>query len=83
MSKTAKHPLATWREAQTPPVTQEGFAERIDTTRWTINSIETGRRRAGQALATAIVKATDGSVTRDMLAEWEPIFTAPMEAEAV
>lgn len=70
MSKTAKHPLATWREAQN--LTQEAFAKRIVSTRWTINSIETGRRRAGRDLAATIIKATDGGVSFEDLMAWEP-----------
>ena len=58
----AKHPLATWREAQPEPLTQKAFAELVGCDRWTINSIETGRRRASRDLASSIIKATDGAV---------------------
>lgn len=70
MDKTAKHPLATWREAQN--LTQEAFADRVGSTRWTINSIETGRRRAGRELAATIIKATDYQVSFEALMAWEP-----------
>lgn len=58
-----KHPLAKWRESQTPPVTQDAFASALKVTRWTINSIELGRRSASAKLAAKIITATDGKVT--------------------
>lgn len=80
MNKTAKHPLAIWREAQN--LTQEAFAERIGSTRWTINSIETGRRRAGRDLAATIIKATDNVVSFEALMAWEPeTDTSPPEPD--
>lgn len=63
-----KHPLAVWRENQTPPLTQEAFAGLVKTTRWTINSIETGRRKPGRDLIVLIAEATDGAVGFDQLA---------------
>lgn len=57
-----KHPLAVWREAQTPPLSQEDCAKRCKVTRWTINSLETGRRRPSIDLIRAVVALTDGAV---------------------
>lgn len=57
-----KHPLAVWREAQKKPLTQEQFAELVGTSRWTINSIETGRRNPGRDLINKITKVTNGAV---------------------
>jgi DNA-binding XRE family transcriptional regulator len=57
-----KHPLAVWREQQEPPLTQEEFARLVKTSRWTINSIETGRRKPGRDLIVSISNATNGAV---------------------
>lgn len=59
---TAKHPLATWREAQEPPLTQADLARTVGVTRWTINSIETGRRNASRDVIRKIIEATGGVV---------------------
>jgi DNA-binding XRE family transcriptional regulator len=63
-----KHPLAVWREAQDPPLTQEVLAKRVETSRWTINSIETGRRKPGRDLIVKIAKLTGNSVGLEELA---------------
>lgn len=63
-----KHPLAAWREAQDPPVTQEALAQRVGTSRWTINSIETGRRKPGRDLIVKIVRETGNSVGLEEMA---------------
>jgi DNA-binding XRE family transcriptional regulator len=63
-----KHPLAVWREAQVPPVTQEALAVRIGTSRWTINSIETGRRMPGRDLIVKIARETGNAVGLEELA---------------
>jgi DNA-binding XRE family transcriptional regulator len=65
---SAKHPLATWREAQDPPMTQEVLAKRVGTSRWTINSIETGRRMPGRDLIVKIARETGNSVGLEELA---------------
>lgn len=65
----AKHPLAVWREAQEKPLTQEAFARLVGTTRWTINSIETGRRKPSRDLILRIKAATDEAVGFAELAE--------------
>lgn len=65
------HPLAAWRNANR--MTQVALAEKLGSTRWTINSIETGRRRPSFALADAINRVTDGEVTaNDFLAVTAP-----------
>lgn len=64
-----KHPLAVWRETQPKPLTQQAFARLVNTSRWTINSIETGRRKPGRDLILAISKATGGAVGFEQLAE--------------
>lgn len=58
----AKHPLAVWRDKQDPPLTQQAFAEFVHTSRWTINSIEKGRRQPSRDLILAISQATGGAV---------------------
>lgn len=65
---TDKHPLALWREAQDPPMTQEVLAKRVGTSRWTINSIETGRRKPGRDLIVNIVRVTGNSIGLEELA---------------
>jgi len=60
-----KHPLAVWRESQNPPVPQHQVATLVGVSRWTINSIETGRRMAGRDLIAAIQTATNGGVGFD------------------
>lgn len=64
----AKHPLAKWREAQKPPLTQEGLARKVGTSRWTINSIETGRRKPGRDLIVNIAKFTGNAIGLEELA---------------
>lgn len=64
----SKHPLAVWREAQNPPLTQDGLARLVGTSRWTINSIETGRRKPGRDLIVNIAKVTANSVGLEELA---------------
>lgn len=83
MDKTAKHPLATWREAQTKPLTQKALAELVVCDRWTINSIETGRRRASRELASTIIKVTDGAVSFEDLMAWEPPAAPVVPAQPV
>jgi DNA-binding XRE family transcriptional regulator len=61
-----KHPLAVWREQH--KLTQEDFARKVGTSRWTINSIETGRRKPSRDMIFNISKATDGAVGFDDLA---------------
>lgn len=63
-----KHPLAIWREQQNPPLTQEAFAKLVDTSRWTINSIETDRRKPSRQLIIRITNVTDGAVGFNELA---------------
>ena len=63
-----KHPLAVWRETQVPPVTQEALAARLGTSRWTINSIETGRRMPGRDLIVKIARETGNAVGLEELA---------------
>lgn len=67
MSKTP-HPLAVWREAQDPPLTQEEFAKLVKTSRWAINRIENRQLVPGRALIVAISAATGGAVGFDVLA---------------
>lgn len=62
-----KHPLAVWREAQVPPMSQADFARAVKVGRWTINSLETGRRKPSIALIKAVSAATGGSVGFDAL----------------
>lgn len=58
MPNETKHPLAAWREAQTPPVSQGDFAKGVHVGRWTINSIETGRRKPSPKLARELERHT-------------------------
>jgi plasmid maintenance system antidote protein VapI len=51
-----------------PPVTQEALAARIGTSRWTINSIETGRRMPGRDLIVKIARETGNAVGLEELA---------------
>jgi DNA-binding XRE family transcriptional regulator len=64
-----KHPLAVWRETQAKPLTQEAFAELVGVKRWTINSIETGRRKPSRELIVRIKAATNEAVGFAELAE--------------
>jgi DNA-binding XRE family transcriptional regulator len=64
----AKHPLAKWREAHEPPLTQHALAREVGTSRWTINSIETGRRKPGRDLIVKIAKFTGNAVGLEELA---------------
>lgn len=63
-----KHPLAAWRETQDPPLTQADLARRVDTSRWTINSIEKGRRKPGRELIVKIAKLTGNAIGLEELA---------------
>ena len=63
-----KHPLATWRESQPNPLTQQEFARLVGTSRWTINSIETGRRKPGRDLIVTLARVTGNSVGLEELA---------------
>jgi DNA-binding XRE family transcriptional regulator len=63
-----KHPLAAWREAQNPPVTQYELALRVGTSRWTINRIERGERKPGRDLLVKIVRETGNSVGLEEMA---------------
>lgn len=65
---SAKHPLAVWRETQEPPLTQADLASRVETSRWTINSIETGRRKPGRDLIVKIAKLTGNAIGLEELA---------------
>ena len=64
----AKHPLAKWREAQVPPVTQHDLAKRVGTSRWAINRIETGNLKPGRDLIVKIARETGNSVGLEELA---------------
>ena len=63
-----KHPLAAWRDAQDPPMTQEALAEKCGVTRWTINSLETGRRKPSVALINRVATVTAGAIGFEQLA---------------
>lgn len=63
-----QHPLAKWRESQPNPLTQQEFALLVGTSRWTINSIETGRRKPGRDLIVKIARVTGNSVGLEELA---------------
>jgi DNA-binding XRE family transcriptional regulator len=63
-----KHPLAVWRETQVPPLTQYALSRLVGTSRWTINSIETGRRKPGRDLIVSIAKVTGNAVGLEELA---------------
>lgn len=63
-----KHPLAVWRESQKEPLTQQALATLVKTSRWTINSIETGRRKPSRELIVRIAKATDNAIGLEELA---------------
>ena len=52
----AKHPLIDWRQAN--GLSQEQAGETLGTTRWTINSIERGRRKPSIELTKAIEART-------------------------
>jgi DNA-binding XRE family transcriptional regulator len=60
-----KHPLAAWREGA--GLTQTALATDLGVSRWTVNSIETGRREASLALVERIVARTDRAVTADQI----------------
>lgn len=64
-----KHPLAIWREAQTPPVSQAEFAKAIGVTRWAVNSLETGRRKPSIGMIKAVGAATGGAIGFEELTE--------------
>ena len=51
-----KHPLLTWRTSE--GLSQEQVGERLSVTRWTINSVETGRRQPSTDLAKRIEALT-------------------------
>jgi DNA-binding XRE family transcriptional regulator len=53
-----KHPLAEWRENQPEPLTQEDLRVKLGVGRWTINSIEKGRRKPSITLARKIEDLT-------------------------
>lgn len=63
-----KHPLAMWREAQTPPVTQYELARRVGTSRWMINRIERRERKPGRELLLNIARETGNAVGLEELA---------------
>lgn len=63
-----KHPLAVWREAQVPPVTQNELAVRVGTSRWMINRIENGERKPGRQLLLNIARETANAVGLEELA---------------
>lgn len=66
---SAKHPLAVWRETRQKPLTQDEFAKLVGVKRWTINSIETGRRKPSRDLIVRISIATDTAVGFSELTE--------------
>jgi DNA-binding XRE family transcriptional regulator len=51
------------------PLTQDDFAKLIGTSRWTVNSIETGRRKPSRDLIVRISMATDTAVGFSELTE--------------
>lgn len=63
-----KHPLAAWREAQTPPLTQDALAKRVGVTRWTINRIEQGERKPSPSLMLRISRETGNTVGLEEMA---------------
>ena len=65
---TQKHPLAVWREAQDPPITQSELAQKVGTSRWTINRIEKGDRKPGRKLLLNIARETGNAVGLEELA---------------
>lgn len=62
-----QHPLATWRQQQPKPLSQRDLARKLKVSRWTINSIETGRRAASADLVEKIVKLTGGEVPAEQI----------------
>jgi DNA-binding XRE family transcriptional regulator len=63
-----KHPLAVWREAQNPPLTQHDLAMRVGTSRWAINRIETGNLKPGRELIVKIARETGNAIGLEELA---------------
>lgn len=63
-----KHPLAAWRDLN--GLTQRDFASLVGVDRWTINSIEVGRRKPSLDLTLRISKVTKNKVgAMDLLPE--------------
>ncbi len=56
MANDEKHPITDWREANGK--SQADLADALRVTRWTINSIEVGRRTPSMQLAKAIAAHT-------------------------
>lgn len=75
-----KHPLAEWRQAR--GLTQDDFARLCSVTRWTINSIETGRRAPSMDLAKKIIAKTQGGVTAEQIMPAMARFAALTRATA-
>lgn len=69
LEQMKRHPLAIWREAQDPPMTQADLAVSLSVNRWTVNAIETGRRTPSARLMGKIMDVTDRKVTADQLVE--------------
>jgi DNA-binding XRE family transcriptional regulator len=69
------HPLTSWRDER--GISQDDFASDLDVTRWTVTSIETGRRRPSVEL-TAKIEAITG-ISRAAL---RPDIFGPSEAAA-
>lgn len=58
-----KHPLTQYRERA--GLSQGQVAKQVGVTKWTITSIETGRRTPSFALVSKLVKASNGMLKAD------------------
>lgn len=61
----SKHPLTQYRNNR--GISQAEFAKSVGVNRWTINSVETGRRSPSFGLIARIVRVCGGEVSADDL----------------
>ncbi len=71
-----KHPLTAWRDKH--GITQAELAQRVNVSRWTINSIENRNRNASRDLIAALLKVSGGDLAfSDLLPDAPSEVPAP------
>ena len=72
------HPLKTYRDSQTPRLTQGGLAKLLGVSRTTVARWEGGKRKVDRDLVQAVSKAT-GVATRELRPDLAEIFSEAAE----
>lgn len=70
-SKHPKHPIQQWRQRQTPPMTLQALAEKVDSTKVSMWRIENYQQQPRAGLARRLATVTGIPVMEILAAQFE------------